>query len=213
MRSSGSTPSPRPSRPVPLFVLLAGEDHPRACTGRRLLHRGLAIERSRSTLRGLAPIVLDPYARLPLLRSDRALAETAGVLAVDCSWNRLSERGRFPDAPAPGVARRLPILVATNPQHYGRVAQLNTVEALAAALVLVGHPTEAGRLLEGFRGADQFLAVNRGRLDAYAAASDAAELEAVEGRLFGGPEHAVSPAGGSSAPRSPDARPERPPPK
>jgi pre-rRNA-processing protein TSR3 len=165
--------------------------------------------------RGPGPIVLDPYARTPLLRSDHRLAEAGGLLAVDCSWNRLGERGRFPDGTAAPArwARRLPILVATNPQHYGRVAQLNTVEALAAALHLVGRPEEAERILEGFRGADQFLEVNRERLDAYAAAVDAAGLEAAESRLFGGPERPASRAVESSALRSRDARPAHPRPK
>ncbi|MGC2358698.1 MAG: DUF367 domain-containing protein [Thermoplasmata archaeon] len=137
-----------------------------------------------------APIVLDPYAAQPLAAADRDTATRGGLLAVDCSWNRLAERGRFPSADPTerrrGIRRRLPILVATNPQHYGRVAQLNTVEALAAALYLVGRPGEAGRLLEGFSGSAMFLNVNRDRLDAYAEEVDAEGVRAAERRLFGG---------------------------
>jgi len=191
MPSSGSTRNPRDRPgPVRLFIVLAGEDHPKACTGRRLLHRGLARRVSR--IEGIVPppVVLDPYASEPLAAADRKAVVQGGILAVDCSWNRLTHRGRFPGTDADdrdrGLRRRLPFLIATNPQHYGRPAQLNTVEALAAALYLVGRAEDAARILRGFRGSDAFLPVNRERLDAYARARDAAAVLAVERRLFGG---------------------------
>lgn len=190
MRSSGSTRNPRRSPSARLYLILAGEDHPKACTGRRLLHRGLVRQVARVEGIVPAPVVLDPYASEPLGSADRKSVTRGGILAVDCSWNRLTERGRFPgaeDSEHPrGIRRRLPILVATNPQHYGRLAQLNTVEALAAALYLVGRDAESAKLLEGFRGTDSFLSVNRERLDAYAQAPDADGVRAAEQRLFGG---------------------------
>jgi pre-rRNA-processing protein TSR3 len=190
MPSSGNTRSRRRSDPVRLYISLAGEDHPKACTGRRLLHRRLAREVRR--IEGIAPspIVLDPYAPDPLGPADEKAAMRGGILAVDCSWNRLTERGRFPGTEpgdrGRGIRRRLPILIATNPQHYGRPAQLNTVEALAAALFLVGRPTEAAHLLEGFSGSDEFLRVNAERFAAYASEHDADGVRAAERRLFGG---------------------------
>ena len=190
MRSSGSTRSPRHNPSVRLYIILAGEDHPKLCTGRRLLHRGLAREVRRVEGISPAPIVLDPYAADPLGPGDRTIAVRGGILAVDCSWNRLTERGRFPGSEPGehlrGIRRRLPILIATNPQHYGRPAQLNTVEALAAALVLVGHPDEGARLLQGFRGSDAFLKVNAERFAAYILESDADGIRAAERRMFGG---------------------------
>jgi pre-rRNA-processing protein TSR3 len=190
MRSSGSTRNPRHSARARLYLVLAGEDHPKACTGRRLLHRGLAQRVARADGPRPAPIVLDPYAPDPIAPSDAARVRRGGLLAVDCSWNRLSTRGRFPGddgaASTAGLRRRLPLLVATNPQHYGRMAQLNTVEALAAALYLVNREAEARRLLEGFVGAESFLTVNAERLSAYAHARDADGVRAEERRLFGG---------------------------
>jgi pre-rRNA-processing protein TSR3 len=190
MRSSGSTRSPPPETSVRLFIALAGEDHPKACTGRRLLARGLAHPaRPRSERRG-RPITLDPHAALPLSPGDRPRAESAGLLAVDCSWNQLAARGRLPDDDSetgrPPPRRRLPILVAANPQHYGRLTELNTVEALSAAVYLLGYPVQAARLLEGFRGGPQFLEINRARLQAYAGAVDSDAVRAVERTLFGG---------------------------
>ncbi len=188
MRSSGSTRSPRPDRPFRLLVVLAGEDHPKACTGRRLLRWRRAVSATGKERSDPLPIVLDPYAPTPLSALDREAAARGGLLALDCSWNRLSARGRLP---ALGIGRRgraphrrLPFLVATNPQHYGHVAQLNTVEALSAAVFLLGRAEQAERLVAGFRGEGEFLRVNRERLERYRAATTPADVRAAERSLF-----------------------------
>jgi pre-rRNA-processing protein TSR3 len=187
MRYSGSTPNPSPSRPVPLYLLVVGDDHPKACTGRTLLRKGLARAVLRVSALRPAPVVLDPHASEPLSRADRAAAHVGGILAVDCSWNRLARRGSMPGvAPEGGrLRRRLPLLVAANPQHYGRVAELNTVEALSAALYLLGERSEAAALLEGFRGGPNFLVSNRDRLDLYLRQSNAEGVRAAEHQLYG----------------------------
>jgi pre-rRNA-processing protein TSR3 len=188
MRSSEDTPSPSPRPSIPLLLLLAGEDHPKACTGRRLLHRGLARPVRRIGRLRPVPVVLDPHAPDPLSAADRAAARRGGVLAVDCSWNRLAARGGLPVAAGDegGIHRRLPILVAANPQHFGRIAELNTVEALSAALYLLGQRAQAARILEGFRGAEGFLSINRERLDFYATRRTADAVRVAERKLYGG---------------------------
>ena len=188
MRSSASTPSRRTRPPILRYVVVLGDDHPKACTGRRLLRRGLAAKPPSRTV-GYGAIVLDPFAADPLSERDRSVAERTGVTAIDCSWNRLSERGRsaVPGRPggAPGRSRRLPLLVATNPQHFGRVGELNTAEALGAALYLLGRREEAEELLAGFAGGEAFLEVNRHRLDRYRRARTSEEVREAERALFG----------------------------
>ncbi len=135
-------------------------------------------------------MLLDPYATVPLTSGDRPRAEGAGLIAVDCSWNRLSQahaRG-VPNARARGGggARRLPMLLATNPQHFGRLGELNTAEALAAALWILGRPEESVGLLSGFAGGSTFLELNAERLARYAAAGSAKAILAEERALFGG---------------------------
>jgi len=190
MRSSGSTRSPRRSRPVRLLVEVTGEDHPKACTGRRLLHWRRATRANRAAEGTRSPIVLDPYAPTPLSPADGRMAAEAGILVVDCSWNRLSARGAFPGDEGrfrrAGTHRRLPVLVAANPQHYGRVAQLTTAEAFCAALYVLGRPEEAERVITGFAGAEEFLEINRARLDRYREARGPDEVIAAERSLFGG---------------------------
>jgi pre-rRNA-processing protein TSR3 len=80
----------------------------------------------------------------------------------------LSERGHFEAGSFPAdVRRRLPFLLATNPQHFGRVGQLNSAEAFAAALAVLGHESQARELLAPFHGADAFFALNASRLQRY----------------------------------------------
>jgi len=188
MRSSGSTPSRPTERTIPLLLLLYGEDHPKACTGRRLVRRGLVRSVGRVGEVGPRPVVLDPHADRPLSVSDLEAARSGGLLAVDCSWNRLADRGRLPSGGIRrrGIARRLPLLIAANPQHFGRVSELNTVEALAAALYVLGEAGRARELLGGFRGGSGFLDLSRERLELYRSASGAEEVFAAERRLFGG---------------------------
>ena len=174
--------------PIRLLLRVVGDDHPKACSGRRLLRRGLALEVPRIDGLSPPPVVLDPYASQPLSPADRPAALRGGLLAVDCSWNRLHEAGRLPSGTGRRgtLRRRLPWLVAANPQHFGRLAELNTVEALAAGLVVLGERDAAAALLEGFSGGSQLLAINADRLAAYASAADADGVSGAERRAFGG---------------------------
>ena len=182
MGSSESTRS-RPDLPIRLGVLVVGDDHPRACTGRRLVRLGLAEElRGRSPPRE-RPIVLDPYAERPLTTQDVPTAETGGIVAVDCSWSRLAD-GQGPARFPAGLARRLPMLVATNPQHFGRLGELNTAEALAAALFVLGRAEQGRSLLSGFAGGETFFDVNRERLLRYAEGASPEAIVAAERALF-----------------------------
>ena len=190
MESSGSTRNP-PEPPIRLGIVLVGDDHPRKCTGRRLVRLGVAREVRLPLRPSERPVVLDPYAKVALTRADLPRALAGGVLAVDCSWNRLGARHArglpWEVELRPAGGRRLPLLVAGNPQHFGRLGELNTAEALAAALVVLGRPEEARSLLAGFAGGLTFLELNEARLARYASASSAAELARAERALFGAP--------------------------
>jgi len=190
MPSSGSTPSRRRPAALRLLVVLTGEDHPKACTGRRLLRWGRARPFSTAGTGASDAVVLDPYAPTPLSRADADSARRGGLLVVDCSWNRLSARGAFPGEEdrrrLGGVHRRLPVLVAANPQHYGRVTQLTTVEAFCGALAVLGRPAEARAVIAGFAGGEEFLEINGSRLERYLHAAGPEEIRSAERELFGG---------------------------
>lgn len=187
MPSSRSTLSRFIERSFPLFVRITGEDHPRACTGRRLLHQGLATEWAGRVGRGGSPVLLDPRATDPLTPLDTGRAAEVGLLVVDCSWNRLGRRGGF-DPGIPGLSRlphrRLPWLLAGNPQHYGRLGELNTAEAFAAALEILGDRAGAERVLGTFAGGPGFLTLNAQPLAAYRGVRSTEELRAAEREFF-----------------------------
>ncbi|MHB8351854.1 MAG: ribosome biogenesis domain-containing protein [Thermoplasmata archaeon] len=170
---------------IPLYLRFAGEDHPKACTGRKLRQRGLLSVGLRGE-RG--SVLLDPHAPHPLSASDTDRARRAGLLAVDCSWNQLGDRGGYPTSSGTsgrGHRRRLPYLLAGNPQHYGRMAELNTAEALAAALWILGERERAQALLAGFSGGTEFFRINHTFLGRYATCADADEIRTAERDLFG----------------------------
>ncbi len=217
MPSSGSTRSPPASRAPRLLLWVAGDDDPRVCTGLKLLRFRRAERVGDPDRLRPPPVVLDPHAPLALSLADLDAARRGGILVVDCSWNQLARRGRFPGPDRPGrprpLARRLPYLLAANPQHFGRMGELNTVEALSAALYVLGFRAEAARLLEGFRGGPAFLDVNHAPLELFALAGSSDEVAALERRAYGGeqgPE--LEPAAGAveRTVRSPD-RVRRPP--
>ena len=188
MRSSASTRNRSSDETLRLHLWVVGDDHPRACTGRRLVRAGLvqAVGRPAPPFRG---VLLDPHAATPLSPADRTAAR-AGLAAVDCSWNRLARRGGYPTGPfdrvPPSRRRRLPWLLAANPHHFGRVGELNTVEALAAALVVLGESDHARRLLDAVGANDALLRLNSLALAAYGTAADASAVQRAETDLFGG---------------------------
>lgn len=210
MRSSGSTPSRPPDGAIRLYLFVAGDDAPIACTGRRLLRRSLAQRAGVDAPVAGRPILLDPYVDVALSAADRAHARRHGVLAIDCSWNGLSARGGFPELAhrsSPGaVSRRLPWLLATNAQHYGRWGQLTTAEALGAALDLLGEPQQARTLLEGFAGGESFFTVNAAALERYGRAESSEAVLAAEQSILSGARDSVSRPAGTSDLRSRDAR-------
>ncbi len=157
--------------PPELHVRYVGDDDPEKCTARKLARFDLAaLHRSdRATPHGL---VLDPHAERALSPAD----DPARLVALDCSW-RSADPGAFSLS---GPARALPFLVAANPVNHGRPFQLTTVEALAGALCILGHPDRAAAILSKFTWGETFLELNAEPLRRYAACADSAEVVAVQ---------------------------------
>jgi pre-rRNA-processing protein TSR3 len=160
---------------VDLHVRYAGDDDPEKCTARKLARFDLAeLHRSdRATPYG---VVLNPHAERALSPADA----TETLVALDCSWESAGE-ARFT---LPGEHRALPYLVAANPVNFGKPFQLTTVEALAAALVILGHRDHAERVLSKFTWGETFLELNDEPLRRYAACDDSAEVVAVQGEYL-----------------------------
>jgi len=59
------------------------------------------------------------------------------------------------------------------------------VEALCGALYVLGRSDEAERVIAGFAGGEEFIEVNRDRLERYTRAVSPGEISAAEKLLFG----------------------------
>jgi len=158
---------------VELHVRYEGDDDPEKCSARKLARFDLAdLHRSaRVTPPG---IVLDPFAERALSPAD---ADASDVLvALDCSWESAEAEAFRLD----GDHRALPFLVAANPVSYGTPFRLNTVEAFAGALCILGERDHAERILSKFTWGDTFLELNDEPLRRYADCGNSAAVVAVQ---------------------------------
>jgi pre-rRNA-processing protein TSR3 len=166
---------PSPREVVELHVRYEGDDDPEKCTARRLAKFDLAsLHRSaRATPPG---VVLDPYAEQALSPADSA----ERLVSLDCSWETAeAEAFRLR-----GPHRALPFLVAANPVNFGTPFQLNTAEAFAGALRILGEREQAESVLEPFSWGHTFLELNAEPLERYAAATDSSEVVAIQGEYL-----------------------------
>ena len=157
---------------IRLYILHLNQDDPKKCTARKLARFNYARLTTQSARIPRGSIVLSPFTERILSPADRRTAERQGITAVDCSWKNAREvfyhlRGNF---------RRLPYLVAVNPTNFGHPWQLSSVEALAAALYVIGYREQAEKIMGIFKWGPNFFVMNREPLELY---SQAKSWEAV----------------------------------
>jgi pre-rRNA-processing protein TSR3 len=162
---------------VELHVRYEGDDDPEKCSARKLARFDLA-ELHRSARATPPGVVLDPYADVALSPAD---ASAERLVALDCSWETAEKEAFKLD----GDHRALPFLVAANPINYGTPFQLNTVEAFAGALCILGHREQAEEILGKFRWGHTFLELNEEPLRRYAECADSSEIVAVQEAYLG----------------------------
>ena len=158
---------------VAIRVYHAKQCDPKKCTTLKLKRHNMVrvFHRIRGLPRGA--VILNPFSDRAFSPADRGRLERRGLAAIDCSWIHADE---VFELSMRGVSRCLPYLIAANPVNYGVPTKLSTVEALAAALYIVGFKEKAEHLLSIFKWGPHFIVLNREFLDGYARAKNSAEV-------------------------------------
>lgn len=123
-------------------------------------------------------MVLSSEAKTYLSPADLELVQHHGIAGINCSWNRLDEIP-FGKMGTGRTQRILPLLFAANSVNYGRPFKMNTAEAMAASLYIVGLKVDARNMLYPFSYGEEFIRLNFEALEAYSSCASAAEVEAI----------------------------------
>jgi pre-rRNA-processing protein TSR3 len=177
-------------RDVPLHIIHLEQDDPKKCTARKLASRELAtlhFSTRRPPRRGY---LLDPSSGIILGPDDLPLIEKgASLVALDCSWKRLTESLAKIKSSSPRLeGRTLPLVLAANPISWGKPGRLSTVEALATCLILLNKEEQARNILRPFAWGEQFLILNAEPLAAYKDAESREQLIELQWEFFDKPE-------------------------
>ncbi|NLV25875.1 MAG: DUF367 family protein [Methanomicrobiales archaeon] len=163
---------------IPLLAYRDNSCDPKKCTMKKLERAGMVRLFSRLSSIPRTSLILDPTAEQALSQADRKKTRT--ITALDCSWEVLNtdqvRSWRF--------KRALPYLLAANPVNFGRPFRLTSVEAMAAALVILGEEEQAGEILSKVGWGIRFLQLNEEPLRAYAAAPDSTTVIAIQSEFF-----------------------------
>ena len=140
-------------------VLMLKQDDPKKCSAAKLVKFGLAINVKKTSAKTL---ILDPFAKKSIMPSDKKLSNS--ITAIDCSWNLADKAFATKFS---GIHRKLPPLFAGNPVNYSKLNKLTTVEAIAAAVFILGNKDMSLELLDKFKWGHTFFELNQNLLEDY----------------------------------------------
>jgi len=152
-------------------VIMLKQDDPKKCSAAKLVKFGLANNIKKTSSRTL---ILNPFSKRILLKSDKKLVNS--ITGIDCSWNHSTDT--FSESFS-GVSRKLPPLLAGNPVNYAKLNKLTTVEALAAALYILGDIDAMTLLLTKFNWGHTFYTLNQNILEDYSKARSELDIRKI----------------------------------
>jgi pre-rRNA-processing protein TSR3 len=159
---------------IKLYVYHANQDDPKKCSARKLARFGFVKLETNIRKTPKDTILLNPFAEKSISKEDLAIAQKNGILAVDCSWTNAENSFYYLDKR--NRSRALPFVVATNPVNYGKPFKLTTLEALSAALYILGFIDKAEEILKLYKWAPNFLILNKKPLEDYRNAESSKEI-------------------------------------
>jgi pre-rRNA-processing protein TSR3 len=159
---------------IPLYSYRDNSCDPRKCTVKKLERAGFLRIFSKISQIPRNTLLLDPTAEQALSPADRFVKS---ITVLDCSWVVLDTGA----VSSWRIRRALPFLMAANPVNFGKPCKLSSVEALAAALFIIGEKERAAELLSKVNWGIRFLEVNEEPLRLYADAKDSTEVVKIQG--------------------------------
>ncbi len=165
-----------------LISLIAFRDNscdPKKCTVKKLEKFGMINFVKKMNHVPKTTLLLDPTAEYVISPPDKKWVTS--ITALDCSWIVLDTTNLNPWK----NRRALPYLVAANPVNFGKPFTLTSVEAIAAALVILGEQDQAEQILGKFNWGQNFLKLNEEPLEEYANAKDSAEMLKIQSEYIG----------------------------
>ena len=154
---------------MPLFAYRDNSCDPRKCTVKKLEKAGFLKIFNKISQIPRNTLLLDPTAEQALSPADK---NVRSITVLDCSWVVL-DTGKVRSW---RIRRALPFLVAANPVNFGKPCVLSSIEALAAALFILGDKERASAVLSKVSWGVRFLEVNQEPLDLYANAKDSTDV-------------------------------------
>jgi len=148
---------------------------PKKCTAKRMMKFGLAKDADiRSIPRG--SVILSPFAEQALSPADREHAVRNALVVMDLTWTNIDEFPRMKGM----NERALPFLIASNPVNWGRPMELNSAEAVVAALMILGEKEQASNFAGRFGWGEEFVRINGNMLNDYSNAEDSADVVRIQ---------------------------------
>ena len=154
---------------ISLYAYRDNSCDPRKCTVKKLEKSGFLKIFTRVSQIPRNTLLLDPTAEQAISPADK---NVRSITVLDCSWTVL-DTGKVSSW---RIRRALPFLVAANPVNFGKPCVLSSIEALAAALFILGDKERASAILSKVSWGIRFLEVNREPLDLYTRAKDSADI-------------------------------------
>ena len=140
-------------------VVMLKQDDPKKCSAAKLVKFGLATNVKKTSDKTL---ILDPFAEKTITKNDKKLVDS--ITGIDCSWNLADQTFTTNFS---GIHRKLPPLFAGNPVNYSKLNKLTTVEAISAAVFILGNKELCLELLDKFKWGHTFFELNQNLLEDY----------------------------------------------
>ena len=160
---------------IPVIVYDECQCDPKKCTAKRMLKFGLAKEAKTLGAIPSGSVVLSPFSDRALSPADAKCARK-GLVVMDLTWTNIDQFPRLRRV----EERALPYLLASNPINWGRPMELNSAEAVMAALYILGEKEQARSFLGRFNWAPEFMRLNGNMLEDYSSAKDSSEVVRIQ---------------------------------